>query len=180
MVFVRLLPGAGKLDDEAGVRLLLASASALSVHCNAPLRTRSRGALGCSDKADEAQTFPRWLLAALGLQLAVRERKRGVITAWRTLGPVGGHFLEGDRALISNTVDREGVLCIPLVNILKADERPRRGVASKVGAHVVEAHLRVRRRASDPNAARTSHKVSTRRHTRAHQHDRKRQQRAAH
>jgi META domain len=40
-------------------RLLVATASALPVHCNAPLRTGPRGALGCSDRSDGRKLFPR-------------------------------------------------------------------------------------------------------------------------
>jgi hypothetical protein len=72
-----------------------------------------------------------------------------VVAAWRTLRPVGLQFPKADRAGIKNTVDREGVLCIPLVNIVEASERPgRKTDAIKGRTHVVKAYWRVRGRAS--------------------------------
>jgi hypothetical protein len=43
----------------AGIRLFFPTTSALSVHCNAPLRTGSCGALRRTDTSDEPKLFPR-------------------------------------------------------------------------------------------------------------------------
>jgi hypothetical protein len=140
----------------------------LVVHSNAAIRLTTW------------KPFPaRTLLAGLRLQLAVRERKRCVIAARCALRSVRLELLECDRALVANTVDRENVPRVPLVNIAERG-KPTAGAAVAIErhTHVIEARLRARGRASDVKPIHTSDQCAVDRRAATQQH--KRQHDAVH